>query len=542
MRHIEVLDCTLRDGGYLVHKNFGDSIIRGVINGLLNAGVDYIEIGFLQNENCEKGDVVFKNTEDAMKYIPQTASDSCFALFADYSRYSTKYLNEYKGEGVNTIRECFFKHERKNVLEEFYNIVSKGYKLFIQPVDILGYSDKEIIEFIESINSIEPFCLSIVDTFGSMYLDDLHRVFEIISHNLNPSCRIGFHSHNNMQLSNALSQEFVKMAYGKRNVVIDGTLAGMGRGAGNTPIEMIVAYIQRFFNGTYNIDYILDMLDSYINYLKTQCSWGYSTEYFIAGVYGAHVNNVSYLTKKNCIKSKEICQILDGMEINKKKRYDYDLLDHLFTENVQHDVDDSNAMKNLAAAMTNKKILILVPGRSLKLEKDRVKKYISENAPVVIGVNFISDEFKMDYIYFNNINRYLYWSNNDELYQYKRILGSNIKRKAQDTGEYIFSIGRVLSQGDYADNSTLMLLRLMDCFDVYNICLAGFDGYSRIQDGANYILPELELDNVYFEPEKRNHEIERVLSKHMKMRKKRTPISFITESKFKHVIHDEEAW
>ena len=71
-----------------------------------------------------------------------------------------------------------------------------------------------------------------------MYQDDLHRIFEIINHNLIPTCKVGFHSHNNMQMSNALSQEFIRMTYGKREIVVDGTISGMGRGAGNTPTEL----------------------------------------------------------------------------------------------------------------------------------------------------------------------------------------------------------------------------------------------------------------------------------------------------------------
>lgn len=83
-------------------------------------------------------------------------------------------------------------------------------------LNILGYSDAELIDFLQEINNVEPYCLSIVDTFGSMYQDDLHRIFEIINHNLIPTCKVGFHSHNNMQMSNALSQEFIRMTYGKK--------------------------------------------------------------------------------------------------------------------------------------------------------------------------------------------------------------------------------------------------------------------------------------------------------------------------------------
>lgn len=297
--HTMLLDCTLRDGAYLIDKKFGRSNICGIIEGLVKAKIDCIEIGFLQDEGFGEGKTVFLDSADAKKYVPTNKNRTMFTALADCSRYSLDNLDECDGTSIDAIRECFFKNERFKAIENCKQIISKGYKCFIQPVDILGYTDLELINLIELVNEIEPYCFSIVDTFGSMYLDDLHRVFEIINHNLIASCKIGFHSHNNMQMSNALSQEFVKMSYGKRKVVVDGTISGMGRGAGNTPTELIAQYLvaQREYN--YDIDAILDVIDDYMDNIKTMCAWGYSTPYFIAGCYSAHVNNISYLTQKN---------------------------------------------------------------------------------------------------------------------------------------------------------------------------------------------------------------------------------------------------
>lgn len=203
MQHAKILDCTLRDGAYLIDKNFGELTIRGIIAGLVKAQIDYIEIGFLQNEGFGEGKTVFKNSSDAKRYIPKDKRNSLFTVLADFSRYSIENLDERTDDGIDAVRECFFKHERFDAIENCKKIKEKGYLVFVQPVDILGYTDKELIEFIEKVNEIEPYCLSIVDTFGSMYQEDLQRAFEIINHNLVKNCKIGFHSHNNMQLSNA---------------------------------------------------------------------------------------------------------------------------------------------------------------------------------------------------------------------------------------------------------------------------------------------------------------------------------------------------
>lgn len=285
MSHVKLLDCTLRDGAYLLDKTFGNETIRGIINGLVKARVDFIEIGFFQNDGFGEGKTVYRNSADAKRFIPDDKEGCSFTVLADYSRFSVENLDPCSGNSVDAVRECFFKHERIEALEACRSIKEKGYKLFIQPVDILGYTDIELTEFLQMVNELEPYCLSIVDTFGSMYQEDLHRIFEIIHHNLIPSCRLGFHSHNNMQLSNALSQEFVRITVGKREVVVDGTLNGMGRGAGNMPTELFAQYMCSHHGAKYDIDTILDTIDGYMENIRTRCTWGYTTQYFIAGCF-----------------------------------------------------------------------------------------------------------------------------------------------------------------------------------------------------------------------------------------------------------------
>ena len=116
MSYAQILDCTLRDGGYLVDKKFGEENIQGIINGLVNTGIDIVEIGFLQNEGFGDGKTVFLNSKEAEKYIPQEKGNSIFAAFADYSRYDIDNLDEYTGKSFSAVRACFFKHERKEVI------------------------------------------------------------------------------------------------------------------------------------------------------------------------------------------------------------------------------------------------------------------------------------------------------------------------------------------------------------------------------------------------------------------------------------------
>ncbi len=538
MNHAMLLDCTLRDGAYIVDKTFGDDTIIGIINGLVKSRIDCIEIGFFQDEGFGPGKTVYKNSADAQKYIPSDKGESIFTVLADCSRYSIENLDECTGDSIDAVRECFFKSERYKAIDNCKTIIKKGYKCFVQPVDILGYNDIELIELINIINEVEPYCLSIVDTFGSMYQEDLHRVFEIINHNLTPSCKVGFHSHNNMQLSNALSQEFLRMAYGKRKVIIDGTISGMGRGAGNTPTELIAQYMVSQLGYNYDMDELLDIIDDYMDNIKSKCSWGYSTSYFVAGSYGAHVNNIAYLSQKNSIRSKDIRYILNKVGSDARKRYDYDLLEKTYIEYLEANVNDDLALNKLYQQLNNKEILILVPGKSVSVEQDRIKDYIQNNNPVVISVSYVDANFIADYVYMSNVRRYNYWKDKELFISKKKIITSNIKVAKENESEYIISFNNLVKCGwNHIDNSTLMLLRLLDKLEVGSIAIAGFDGYSFDGDIiSNYASKELELSNVVDNPTELNKEIYGMLEDYNETRKSKIAIKFITESRFAEIF------
>ena len=535
MKHVNLLDCTLRDGAYLLDKKFGESNIRGIIAGLVKAKMDFIEIGFFQDEGFGEGKTVFKNSQDAKKYVPKDKEGCLFTVLADYSRYSVENLDEYDPESIDAVRECFFKHERYEAVKVCKEIKKKGYKVFVQPVDILGYTDEELIELINLINEVEPYSFSIVDTFGSMYQDDLRRVFEIINHNLISTCKIGFHSHNNMQMSNALSQEFVCMTFGKREVVIDGTISGMGRGAGNTPTELIVQYLNSKWEYNYDIDALLDIIDDYMDNIRTKCNWGYSTEYFVAGAYSAHVNNIQYLTKKSSIRSKNIRYILNKIGAIARKRYDYDLLEKTYLDYMSSDIDDLKAIESLNKELSGKDILLIAPGYSITKEKDKLLKYINKNNPVIISISFIPEDIKIDYLYLTNTRRYSNLKNNEDFKKVNKILTSNVKPKSDSKKEIIVSFAKLIKCGwENLDNSTILLLRLLDKLKVKTISIAGFDGYDNIS--TNYATEELELSEVKNNYKIANEEISKMLKDYIETRQEKTKIKFITTSRFEDCI------
>ena len=318
---IQINDCTIRDGGYLTSKDSSPNFINGVAKGLIAGGIDYIEMGFVQ-DTTNKETLVYKNSVDARKYIPGKRGTSMFAGFADNSRYSIENLDDYDGNSFDVFRLSFAKHERKDALLFCDAIQKKGYKVFVQPMDAPGYAKEEMKELVLNVNKIMPYCFSIVDTFGIMYLDTLRSIFNQVNSKLDKSIKIGLHSHNNLQLSNALAEEFIDSAVAlDRDIVVDASLYGMGRGAGNASTEVIVGYLNSKYGMKYDLGVIFDTIEEYLIPMKSSAVWGYNLSLFICGIEKSHVDNIYHLQKNKGCSSKEMYQIIRSMDITKRKRY-----------------------------------------------------------------------------------------------------------------------------------------------------------------------------------------------------------------------------
>ncbi len=536
MKRVQILDCTLRDGGYLVDSQFGNTAIKGIIQGLTDSGIDVIECGFLKDEPHQKGSTVFNNAAQVRDFLPTDKKQASYVCLADYSRYSIKNLEPYDGSSIDGVRACFFKDERYDVMAFCRSIVEKGYKLYVQPVDILGYTDSELLELIEMVNEIEPYAFSIVDTFGSMYKEDLQRVFFLIHHNLCASAKIGFHSHNNLQMSFALSQEFIEITQGLRQVVVDTTMDGMGRGAGNTNTELVMQYMNRKYSSGYDIDCVLDLIDNYIDGIRNQQKWGYSIPNFLAGSYSAHVNNISYLATKAGIASRDINYLLNRIGASARKRYDYDLLEKTYMEYLGTICDDEDEIVQLKSELQGKDILILLPGHTIISHQKEILSYCEKVAPVVISVNLLSKDYDIDYAYFSNKNRYQYWKSATRFPEYQKIVTSNVTT-IKEENQTIIDFTRLVKCGwDQLDNSGILLLRLLDLLSVNSISIAGFDGYSHNTETKNYMQKDMEKLRNTINAAEANKDISSMLQDYVNTRVSSCPITFITPSLFESIV------
>lgn len=499
-RKIELLDCTLRDGAYIVNAKFGVPAIKGIIKKLQNANVDIIECGWLKNAAHEEGTSFFHMPADLEPYVLKRSDRAVYVAMIDWDRYDLEYLPQCDGKTLDAIRVVFPHGKYKEGISVGKQIAEKGYKVFFQAANTLAYTEADLIELAQEINGAEPVALSVVDTFGAMYAEDLERIVKVLDRELNPDIKLGFHSHNNQQLSFALSMRFVELlANAGRTCMVDASLCGMGRGAGNATTELMASYLNRKQHGNYDMNQIMDAIDMYMPYFQENYTWGYSTPYFIAGMYCCHVNNIAYLQKNHRTNAQDMRNIIESLSPEQRKKYDYDLLEEKYLENQDRIVNDEQVLEQLRQEFCGRTILLIAPGKSSELQKEEVKKYIVDKQPIVVGVNAINPSYQYDYLFIINKVRYNYAREiyPQQFYSTKKILLSNIKTKA-DVNELIVNFNRVVKRGwEHFDNAVINALRFLDKLHVTDVALAGFDGFKHAynESYADSSLPTLNPDN-----------------------------------------------
>lgn len=334
---VSIADCTIRDGGYLLKKNSPPEFVTGIIKGLVDSGIDFVETGFLQNMVGDET-IVYHNSQDMLKYLPVDKKRTEFLGFCDNSRYSSENLDTYSGNAFKWLRISFAKHEISEALEFCIKAMNKGYLVQFNPMDTISYSDDERESLIAKINIVRPACFSIVDTFGAMYLDDLERVFNQVDRLLNKDIKIGLHSHDNLGLSSALAEYMITMSEKKeRDIIVDGSLFGMGRGAGNARTELLADYLNKKQNKKYDIPILLETIDKYITPLLGDIYWGYDLPMYVCGTTHAHVDNVYHLRDLYNCSVNDMYDVMSLLSPQQRTRYgtgysktDFSILDEVY--------------------------------------------------------------------------------------------------------------------------------------------------------------------------------------------------------------------
>ena len=483
MERIKLLDCTLRDGGYINEWDFGFQTIQNIIKRLVEARTDYVEVGFLRNDTYDEDKAVFNNCAQIARILPEKRGNTQFTAMALHNKYNIEQLEPYDGKTIDVLRVTFHDYDIDEGLLFVRRAIEKGYKVFCNPINIMGYSDAQLLKLIGKVNQIKPYAFSIVDTFGSMMKPDLVRLYSLLEHNLDKDIVIGLHLHENLALSYSLAQDFIEMCSVERRAVVDASLLGMGRVPGNLCMELIMDYMKRYHGRQYDTNPVLDAIDDYIIPLKEIEPWGYSTAYALSAKFNLHRNYAEFLLGKGNLRAKQINQLLASVEDHKKTAYDQEYMERLYCEYQNIVVEDSRIRKSLYERFSGRKVLVVAPGPSVAEYREQILKQIKEQEMLVITANFNSGLIESDFRFFSNAQRY-------EDYREKQkddhcINTSNLIHSGYQQDMVVNYADLAYDGDDVFDNCVIMLLRLLSGMECKKIYLAGFDGY--VKGGKNYV-------------------------------------------------------
>lgn len=474
MNHIQILDCTLRDGGYCNQWRFGFENIKKITKGLVQANIDIIECGFLTNRVQADSDITkFTSITDIASIIPFDRQDKRFVAMINYGEYDINELPVYDGTAIDGIRFAFHKKNRVDALKLCEKIKEKGYSVYVQAMVSTSYTDEEFLDLIHRVNQIRPLAFYIVDSFGMMKEKDLTRLFYMVEHNLDASIWIGFHSHNNLQLAYANAQKLTTVQT-NRNIIIDSSIHGMGRGAGNLNTELFIDYLNNNADKNYRLKPILILIDEIINSFYLQKAWGYSLPNYISAVHNAHPNYASYLDDKKTLTIEDMNEIFGMMDDEKKVTFEKDYIESIYLHYMNCCKTIVNNSTELSSSLAHKTIILVAPGRSSIGEASKIQSFKNETNAILISINHVYSEIEPDYVFLSNLRRYREF---DIRMKSKCIVTSNIPASG------------VLYQAKYSellnfeeavsDNAGLMAIKFLITQNVASIYLAGFDGYSH---------------------------------------------------------------
>lgn len=377
MSRIKLLDCTLRDGGYVNDWNFGADVIEKCIDNLEKSRADILEIGFLKDEKYNKDRTVYNDVDQISKQIcPKKTNRLYAAMIEVVNPIPVDMLKPCSEDTIDMIRVIVWKTKRNkdgkevDALQEGFRyckeVAKKGYKLSVQPARVDQYSKEEFIDMINLFNAINPYAFYIVDSWGTQTPESIIKYIELADKHLNPSIAIGYHGHDNKSLALDISKEICHAKL-DRDIIIDASVNGIGRGAGNLDSGTIARYLNKHHSKNYAPPYFDYVGGVFIAPIYNYAKWGRTLPFFMTAERNCNPNYAQY--------------------------YDFEL--HLPMEDIEGILDMiSDEDKIIYSEKTAKKYL---------------RKYRKNQLDMVIVIPTCNRSASIDYLLFNSIKDLWYF-------------------------------------------------------------------------------------------------------------------------------------
>ncbi|MFA6431899.1 MAG: aldolase catalytic domain-containing protein [Candidatus Margulisiibacteriota bacterium] len=283
---IKVLDCSIRDGGLLNNCNFEENFVRNVYRAVCAAGVDYVELGYQADKKFFSPDKYGKwkfCEEDDLKKVTEGVNTSTkISTMIDIGRVDLDQIKQKKDSVVDMIRVACYVKDIDKAIDHVKHVADKGYETTVNIMAISTALMPDLEEGLAQLAESPVKAVYIVDSYGALFSEQIHFLVEKAKPYLNPKgIEVGIHCHNNQQLgfANTIAAIISGIDY------LDATLLGIGRGAGNCPLELLISFLK---NPKFKVRPLIKAIEEQILPWQKKIDWGYHIPYMITGVMNQH--------------------------------------------------------------------------------------------------------------------------------------------------------------------------------------------------------------------------------------------------------------
>ncbi len=286
-RELKVLDCTVRDGGLINEHAFEDGFVQGVYRACVAAGIDYMELGYKADKKlfARDGFGVWKfcDENDIRRIVGDNPTPLKLAAMVDAGKSDWRSdVLPKKDSVLDLIRVAFYVTQVSEAVDMIKDAFDKGYEVSANLMAVTTAKEQEIDQALEVLAETPASTLVVVDSYGAMYAEQVEiLVKKYLSYGKATGKEVGIHAHNNQQLAFANTIEAV--IHGANR--LDASMGGLGRGAGNCPMELLIGFLR---NPKFKIRPVYQVLQEQLLPLSRRVEWGPLVQYNITGQLNEH--------------------------------------------------------------------------------------------------------------------------------------------------------------------------------------------------------------------------------------------------------------
>lgn len=292
-KEIKVLDCTIRDGGLINNHYFTDEFVRAVYKALSEAGLDYMEMGYRSSRKyaapADFGDWKYCDDEAILRVIDGIESNIKLSIMVDAHRIVEQKFAPVDKSPVDMIRIATYVKDIDKAIAMVQKAHDLGYETTVNIMAISAENEYDLCEALDQVAKCPTETVYIVDSYGYFFCEQIEHMVKIYKKHL-PGKRIGIHCHNNQQLGYANTVEGIRHDCN----LVDGSLFGIGRGAGNCPLELVVGFLK---NPKFCLEPILKVIQDYMIPMREEIEWGYMIPYAVTGMLNQHPRSAIAMRK-----------------------------------------------------------------------------------------------------------------------------------------------------------------------------------------------------------------------------------------------------